>query len=125
VIRIWTRTRTGTGHDCGPCKAKGCWRAINHQQRLIPRACELDDRTDGSRNDRDKERALGVMNGNKLVSVKEAATYLNISPHTLYTMVSQRRIPYAKVGRLVKFDQEVLNTWIKQHTVMPMPYKRA
>ena len=65
------------------------------------------------------------MNGNKLLSVKDAATYLNISPHTLYTMVSQRRIPYAKVGRLVKFDQEVLNTWIKQQTVMPMPPKHA
>jgi excisionase family DNA binding protein len=35
-------------------------------------------------------------------------------------MVSQRRIPYVKVGRLVKFDVELLDKWIKQNTVMPM-----
>jgi excisionase family DNA binding protein len=38
-------------------------------------------------------------------------------------MVSQRRIPYVKVGRLVKFDEVMLQAWIKQHTVMPMPPK--
>jgi excisionase family DNA binding protein len=39
-------------------------------------------------------------------------------------MVSQRRIPYVKVGRLVKFDVALLDTWIKQNTVMPMPQRR-
>jgi excisionase family DNA binding protein len=57
--------------------------------------------------------------------VPEAATYLGLSVHTLYTMVSQRRIPFVKVGRLTKFDLTVLDTWIKQHTVMPMPSKSA
>ena len=36
----------------------------------------------------------------RLMSVKEAAKYLGVSGHTLYQMVSQRRIPYVKVGRL-------------------------
>ncbi len=58
-----------------------------------------------------------------LMNIKEAAGYLGLSPHTLYTMVSQRRIPYVKVGRLVKFDETMLQAWIKQHTVMPMPPK--
>jgi excisionase family DNA binding protein len=57
----------------------------------------------------------------RLVSVKEAAAYTGLSPHTIYTMVSQRRIPFVKVGRLVKFDVDLLEKWIKQHTVMPMP----
>ena len=55
----------------------------------------------------------------QLLSVKEAGTYTGLSPHTLYTMVSQRRIPYIKVGRLTKFDVRLLEAWIKQHTVMP------
>ena len=59
----------------------------------------------------------------RLLSVQDAATYTGLSPHTVYTMVSQRRIPYVKVGRLVKFDQAMLDAWIKQHTVMPMPPK--
>ncbi len=59
----------------------------------------------------------------RLMSVKEAAAYMGLSPHTVYTMVSQRRIPYAKVGKLVKFDEAMLQAWIKQHTVMPMSLK--
>ena len=57
----------------------------------------------------------------RLISVNEAAAFTGLSPHTIYTMVSQRRIPYVKVGRLVKFDVELLDKWIKQNTVMPMP----
>lgn len=57
----------------------------------------------------------------RLVDIKEAATYIGLSIHTLYTMVSQRRIPFVKVGRLVKFDLDLLDKWIKQNTVMPMP----
>ena len=59
----------------------------------------------------------------RLISIQEAATYIGLSPHTLYTMVSQRRIPFVKVGRLVKFDVGLLDAWIKQNTVMPMPEK--
>lgn len=61
----------------------------------------------------------------RLISIQAAATYIGLSPHTLYTMISQRRIPYVKVGRLVKFDVELLDAWIKQNTVMPMPSKSA
>lgn len=61
----------------------------------------------------------------RLVSIKEAAVYTGLSPHTIYTMVSQRRIPFVKLGRLVKFDLELLDKWIQQQTVMPMPPKRA
>jgi excisionase family DNA binding protein len=61
----------------------------------------------------------------RLLSVREAGHYTGLSPHTLYTMVSQRRIPYVKVGRLTKFDVELLNAWLKQHTVMPILRKIA
>lgn len=57
----------------------------------------------------------------RLVSINEAALYTGLSTHTMYTMVSQRRIPFVKMGRLVKFDLELLDKWIKQQTVMPMP----
>ncbi len=57
----------------------------------------------------------------RLIAVQEAAQYTGLSKHTLYTMVGQRRVPYVKVGRLVKFDVDLLDKWIKQHTVMPMP----
>lgn len=56
----------------------------------------------------------------KLLTVNEVSAYTGLAPDTIYTMVSQRRIPFVKVGRLVKFDQAMLEAWIKQHTVMPM-----
>ena len=61
----------------------------------------------------------------RLITIKQAATYTGLSPHTLYTMVSQRRIPFVKVGRLTKFDVGLLDAWIKQNTVMPMPPKHG
>ena len=61
----------------------------------------------------------------RLLNIKEAAAYTGLSVHTLYTMVSQRRIPFVKVGRLVKFDVGLLDAWIRQHTVMPTPEKRG
>jgi excisionase family DNA binding protein len=60
----------------------------------------------------------------KLLTVKEVSAYTGLAPDTIYKMVSQRRIPFTKVGRLVKFEQSALDAWLKQHTVIPMPPKR-
>ncbi len=59
----------------------------------------------------------------RLITIQEAAAYTGLAVPTLYTMVSQRRIPYVKVGRLTKFDLGLLDAWFKQNTVMPMPEK--
>ncbi len=61
----------------------------------------------------------------RLLNVKETAEYASLSVHTLYTMVSQRRIPFVKVGGALRFDLALLDEWIKQHTVMPMPSKTS
>ncbi len=59
----------------------------------------------------------------RLISLNEAAKYIDVSRHTRYTWVSEGRIPYVKVGSLTKFDLGLLDAWIKQNTVMPMPSK--
>lgn len=61
----------------------------------------------------------GVKAG-RLVDMNEAAAYLGVAKATLYTMVSQRRVPYIKVGSLTKFDKAHLDRWIAKHTVKPM-----
>lgn len=65
----------------------------------------------------------GDMVFKKLMTVKDVSAYTGLAPDTIYTMVSQQRIPFVKMGRLVKFDLELLDKWIKQHTVLPMPSK--
>lgn len=56
----------------------------------------------------------------RLLNIQDVARYTGLSVHTLYTMVSQRRIPYVKMGRLTKFDQQAIDDWIAKNSVMPM-----
>ena len=53
----------------------------------------------------------------RLLDIQQVATYTGLSVHTLYTMVSQRRIPFVKLGRLTKFDREEIDKWITAHAV--------
>jgi excisionase family DNA binding protein len=57
----------------------------------------------------------------KLLTMDEASEYLGISKLTLYGWVSERKLGFIKVGRLVKFKQEHLDRWIDQHTVKARP----
>ena len=60
----------------------------------------------------------------RLLTISEAAQYTGLAVNTLYKMVSQRRIPHVKLGSRVRFDVGLLDGWLKQNTVMPMPEKR-
>lgn len=53
----------------------------------------------------------------RLLDVNEVAIYTGLSRHTVYTMVSQRRIPFVKLGRLTKFDRHELDRWITSQSV--------
>ena len=57
----------------------------------------------------------------RLVGIKEVASYVGLSVHTMYAIVSQApRIPYVKVGRLTKFDVRAIDAWIRKNSVMPV-----
>ena len=53
----------------------------------------------------------------RLLDINEVAAYTGLSVHTIYTMVSQRRIPFVKLGRLTKFDRVEIDKWIASHSV--------
>jgi excisionase family DNA binding protein len=53
----------------------------------------------------------------RLMSIDQVSQYLDLSVHTIYRMVSQRRIPYVKMGRLTKFDRAEIDKWIALHSV--------
>jgi len=52
----------------------------------------------------------------KFLSVQEAAEFLRVSPRTIYGFVSQRQIPYRKVGRRVLFLESELLEWTKPNS---------
>lgn len=51
-----------------------------------------------------------------LMTIQQVADLLGLSKQTLYKMVNQRRIPYVKVGRLLRFvlqtEATIPGTWI-------------
>ena len=51
---------------------------------------------------------------NKLLSPQELSTALNISIETVYAWTSQKRIPYIKMGRLVRFNMDEVNKWLEK-----------
>lgn len=52
-----------------------------------------------------------------LINVKQLSESTGLSVFTLYSWINQRRIPYVKVGRLVRFDPKKIEKWIEEKTV--------
>jgi excisionase family DNA binding protein len=50
----------------------------------------------------------------RLLDVEEAAVMLNLKPGTLYNWVYQRKVPFVKVGRAIKFDLKDMEALIKK-----------
>ena len=55
----------------------------------------------------------------RLITIKEAASYLAVSVSTLYGWVWQRRIPYIKMGRALRFDRADLEQFVQANRVQP------
>jgi excisionase family DNA binding protein len=76
-----------------------------------------------------------LRNERKLLTVKEAARYTGLSVHTLYSWIWQKRVPYIKLGRAVRFDVDDLDRLIQLQRVEPeskllphdeeLPHKRG
>lgn len=54
-------------------------------------------------------------NGTRLVTVQEAAKFLSVSVSTLYGWAWQRRIPFVKLGRALRFDVAELERFVESH----------
>jgi excisionase family DNA binding protein len=57
----------------------------------------------------------------QLINVNEAAQVLAVSPSTLYGWVWQRKIPFVKVGRAVRFEMADLERFILQNRIEAHP----
>lgn len=51
------------------------------------------------------------------LSVKELSEYLGVAKHTIYSWTSMRKIPFVKMGGLVRFDIEAIEKWIKENSI--------
>mgnify|MGYP001616654698 CR=1 FL=1 len=53
----------------------------------------------------------------RYLNIKELSDYMGIPKGTLYVWVCQKRIPYAKIGGLLRFDLREIDGWIKIKSV--------
>jgi excisionase family DNA binding protein len=52
-----------------------------------------------------------------LLTLQEAAAYLQIAPGTLKHWIAERRIEHVKVGRYTRFTQAALDRYVQAQTV--------
>jgi excisionase family DNA binding protein len=55
----------------------------------------------------------------ELVDIETAARLLGITVRHLRRFVAERKIPYVKVGGLIRFDVEELRRWIEERRRPP------
>ena len=57
-----------------------------------------------------------AVEAHRLMTPEQCAAFLQVEVNTLYVMKSQGRIPYRKVGHLLRFDFEEIVEWTKAKT---------
>ena len=61
--------------------------------------------------------APSMMVTDRLLTVVEAARFLNLAPGTVYHLISQRRIPVIRFSsRCVRFQPQALMMWLESLT---------
>ncbi len=49
-----------------------------------------------------------------LITIRQAAEYLNISHYTLHNLLERKEVPAAKVGGSWRFSPTVLDEWVRK-----------
>ncbi len=55
---------------------------------------------------------MSEVTSRRLVDIDGAAEYLTVSVRYVRTLVADRRLPYLKVGKYVRFDLDELDDWL-------------
>lgn len=55
----------------------------------------------------------------QLLTIDQLAARLGTSVRHVRRLVAERRVPYVKVGRLVRFDPEAVKAWLDAASMAP------
>ena len=53
----------------------------------------------------------------RFIGKEDLAVYLDVSPETIRSWQKTGKVPYFKVGRLVKFDLKEIERWLQKKRV--------
>ena len=57
------------------------------------------------------------------VSIDEISEHLGVKKDTIYKWVARKRMPAHKVGRLLKFQINEVDRWVREGKAAPIPDK--
>jgi len=55
-----------------------------------------------------------------LLTLQELSEYLHIKESTIYQWTHLRKIPYIKLGRFLRFDEEQVTAWLNENNINPV-----
>jgi excisionase family DNA binding protein len=50
--------------------------------------------------------------GNDILTLEEVASYLRLTPQTIYKWAQEKRIPAAKLGKEWRFRKTIIDRWL-------------
>lgn len=56
-----------------------------------------------------------------LISVEQLADELGVSVRYVRRIIAERRIPYVKVGHLIRFQRDEVQRWVETNRVGALP----
>jgi excisionase family DNA binding protein len=58
--------------------------------------------------------------GNReILTLEEVATYLRLTPQTIYKWAQEKRIPAAKLGKEWRFRKSIIDRWLDEQIFSP------
>jgi len=60
----------------------------------------------------------------RYLTIEELSNYISTPKGTIYTWTHMRKIPYSKVGRILRFDKQEIDRWMKKKKVKVFNYKK-
>lgn len=58
--------------------------------------------------------AHGGAPANEILTIEEVATYLRLTPQTIYKWAQEKRIPAAKLGKEWRFRKRIIDQWLDE-----------
>lgn len=55
----------------------------------------------------------------KYLTIEELCDILQVKKHYIYALTSQKRIPFFKMGRFLRFRKEDIDEWLKDKANKP------
>ena len=51
---------------------------------------------------------------NEILTIEEVATYLRLTPQTIYKWAQERKIPAVKLGKEWRFRKSIIDRWLDE-----------